>query len=99
MNTENKMTVATVTSSAAVHTEITYTQFGDYLLPDLTLDPQPEGEIGVWGWRRKMHLKERRKGTYNALLMNGTLTLDPQYTDGSRFVVDIKILKLRRSLS
>ena len=74
MNTENKMTVATVTSSAAVHTEITYTQFGDYLLPDLTLDPQPEGEIGVWGWRRKMHLKERRKGTYNALLMNGTMT-------------------------
>jgi signal transduction histidine kinase len=24
------------------------------------------------------------------MLMNGTLTLDPQYTDGSRFVVDIK---------
>ena len=53
---------------------ITYTQEGDYLLPNLTLDPQPEGEIGVWGWRRKMFLKERRKGTYNALLMNGTLT-------------------------
>ena len=53
---------------------ITYRQGGDYLLPNLTLDPQPEGEIGVWGWRRKMYLKERRKGTYNALLMKGTLT-------------------------
>lgn len=53
---------------------ITYRQEDDYLLPNLTLDPQPEGEIGVWGWRRKMYLKERRKGTYNALLMKGTLT-------------------------
>ena len=53
---------------------ITYRQEGDYLLPNLTLDPQPEGETGVWGWRRKMYLKERRKGTYNALLMKGTLT-------------------------
>jgi len=53
---------------------ITYTQEGDYLLPNLTLDPQPEGEIGVWGWRRKRFLKEHRKGTYNAMLMKGTLT-------------------------
>ena len=54
--------------------DISYRQEGDYLLPNLTLDSQPEGEIGVWGWRRKMYLKERRKGTYNALLMKGTLT-------------------------
>jgi len=54
--------------------DITYRQEGDYLLPNLTLDPQPEGEIGVWGWRRKMYLKERRRGTYNALLMKGALT-------------------------
>ena len=38
------------------------------------MDPQPEGEIGVWGWRRKMYLKEHRKGAYNGLLMKGTLT-------------------------
>ena len=74
MNTENKMNVDTGNSSMAGHTEITYTQVGDYLLPNLTLDPQPDGEIGVWGWRRKMYLKERRKVTYNALLMKGTLT-------------------------
>ena len=53
---------------------ITYRQEGDYLLPNLMLDPQPEGEIGFWGWRRKQFLKERRKGTYNALLMKGMLT-------------------------
>lgn len=75
MNTENKTAVADVNRNDITnHTEITYTQVGNYLLPNLTLDPQPEGEIGVWGWRRKMYLKERRKGTYNALLMKGMLT-------------------------
>ena len=53
---------------------ITYRQEGNYQLPNLVMDPQPDGEIGVWGWRRKRFLKEHRKGTYNALLMNGTLT-------------------------
>ena len=52
----------------------TYTQVGDYLIPDLVMDPQPEGEIGIWGWRRKQYLKEHRKGTYNAMLLQGTLT-------------------------
>ena len=52
----------------------TYTQIGDVLIPDLVMDPQPEGEIGVWGWRRKRYLKEHRKGVYNAMLLNGTLT-------------------------
>ncbi len=52
----------------------TYTQIGEYLLPNLVMDPQPEGEIGIWGWRRKRYLKEHRKGTYNAMLLNGTLT-------------------------
>jgi hypothetical protein len=54
--------------------ELTYTKTGNFLIPDLVMDPQPEGEIGVWGWRRKRFLKEHRKGTYNAMLMNGTLT-------------------------
>ena len=52
----------------------TYTQIGDVLIPDLVMDPQPEGEIGVWGWRRKRYLQEHRKGVYNAMLLNGTLT-------------------------
>ena len=52
----------------------TYTQIGEYLLPNLVMDPQPEGEIGIWGWRRKRYLKEHQKGTYNAMLLNGTLT-------------------------
>ena len=52
----------------------TYTQVSDVLLPDLVMDPQPEGEIGIWGWRRKRYLKEHKKGVYNAMLLNNTLT-------------------------
>ena len=52
----------------------TYTKVGEILLPDLVMDEQPKGEIGVWGWRRKLFLKEHRKGVYNAMLMQGTLT-------------------------
>lgn len=52
----------------------TCTQVGEHLIPDLVMDPQPEGEIGIWGWRRKRYLREHRKGTYNAMLLNGTLT-------------------------
>ncbi len=54
--------------------ELTYTKTGNYLIPNLVIDPQPDGEIGVWGWRRKRFLKEHRNGAYNALLMKGTLT-------------------------
>ncbi len=52
----------------------TYTQVGDVLIPDLVMDPQPEGEIGVWGRRRKRYLQEHKKGVYNAMLLSGTLT-------------------------
>ena len=52
----------------------TYTQVGGVLIPDLVMDPQPEGKIGVWGWRRKRYLKEHKKGVYNAMLLNSTLT-------------------------
>ena len=54
--------------------KLTYTQVGDYLLPNLVMDPQPEGDIGAWGRRRKRYLKERRDGTYTAMVLKGTLT-------------------------
>lgn len=52
----------------------TFTQVGDHLIPNLVMDPQPEREIGIWGQRRKRYLKEHRNGTYNAMLLQGTLT-------------------------
>lgn len=52
----------------------TYTEVGQILIPNLVMDEQPEGDIGVWGWRRKRYLKEHRKGIYNQMLMDGTIT-------------------------
>ena len=51
----------------------TYTQVGDYLLPDLTLPPEEERPIGVWGQRHARYLKEHRKVLYVNLLTSGKL--------------------------
>ena len=49
-------------------TTLTYTQQGDYLLPDLKLPEQPKVEIGVFGQRHKRYLKEYHRLIYFNLL-------------------------------
>ena len=61
----------------------TYTEVNGVVLPNVVMDPQPEGEIGIWGWRRKMYLKEHKKGVYNAMLLKGTLTQHLIDTNGA----------------
>ena len=39
----------------------TYTQVGDYLLPDLKLPEEEQQPIGVWGQRHRRYLKEHRR--------------------------------------
>ena len=51
----------------------TYTQIGDYLLPDLKLPEEDQQPIGVWGQRHWRYLKEHRRATYTALLASGKL--------------------------
>ena len=51
----------------------TYTQQGDYLLPDIKLPNQPEYEIGVWGQRRRRYLKEHHRIRYYNMLTKCTL--------------------------
>lgn len=51
----------------------TYTQVGDYLLPDLKLPEEEQQPIGVWGQRHRSYLKEHRRATYTALLASGKL--------------------------
>ncbi len=46
---------------------------GDYYLPCLTLPPEGEKPIGIWGQRHKRYLKEHRKATYTTLLTSGKL--------------------------
>ena len=51
----------------------TYTQVGDYLLPDLELPEEEQQPIGMWGQRHRCYLKEHRRATYATLLTSSRL--------------------------
>ena len=52
----------------------TYTQVGDYKLPDLLpAEEETEANIGVWGMRHKRYLKQNHKVRYYNLLTSGKL--------------------------
>ncbi len=50
-----------------------YTQHGDYLLPNIKLPEQPGYEIGVWGNRRRQYLKRHHRVLYYNMLTQCTL--------------------------
>lgn len=51
----------------------TYHEENGYLIPNLTLPPEEEKPIGIWGQRHKRYLKKYRKATYTTLLTSGKL--------------------------
>lgn len=51
----------------------TYTQVGDYFLPDLKLPKEENKPIGIWGQRHKRYLKEHKRATYTTLFTSGKL--------------------------
>ena len=52
----------------------TYTQVGDYLLPNLSLPTEEkQANIGVWAMRHKRYLKQNHKVRYYNLLTSGKL--------------------------
>ena len=52
---------------------ITYEKNGDYLIPNLIPNPEPEGELRKFGLMRKHYLKEHRSGIYQTMLLSGKL--------------------------
>ncbi len=44
--------------------EITYTRKGDYLYPNLTLDPADDVDVGKYGRLRRRYLQEHREAMY-----------------------------------
>ena len=54
-------------------TELTYTQVGDYYLPNLTVSEQNTPPLGKYGRMRRMYLKEHSPVLLNRLVLNGTL--------------------------
>ncbi len=55
-------------------TKITYTQQGDYFLPDLKFPEQPKVEIGIWGKRHLRYIKQYHPIRYTNLLTSCELT-------------------------
>ena len=51
----------------------TYTQVGDYLLPDLIIDETEQQPVGKYGRMRKRYLKEHRPVLFTNLLLSGKL--------------------------
>ena len=53
----------------------TYRLEGDYLLPNLSLPPDPEEyQIDKYGRMRQRFLKEHRRALYSSMMLEGTLT-------------------------
>ena len=53
--------------------EISYSQCGDYLIPDLILPEVEQQPVGRYGRRRKRYLEEHRPVLYSNLLLSGKL--------------------------
>ncbi len=51
----------------------TYTQQGDFFLPDLQLPPEEERPVGVWSQRRLRYLREHRPILYTNQKTSGQL--------------------------
>lgn len=58
---------------------ITYTQVGDYLLPNLI--PPESPKVGRWGMLRHSYLRNHREGLYTGMLMKGTLNAHLEEVD------------------
>lgn len=58
---------------------ITYTQVGDYLLPNLI--PPESPKVGRWGMLRHSYLRNHREGICTGMLMNGTLNAHLEEVD------------------
>lgn len=49
----------------------TYTNEGDYLLPNVEVPVSPK--IGIWGERRRKYLRTSQRALYTAMLLGDTL--------------------------
>lgn len=51
----------------------TYHEENGYLIPNLTLPPEEEKPIGIWGQRHLRYIKEHKRLFYTNLLTSGKL--------------------------
>ena len=73
--------------------KITYTQQGDYLLPNLKLPEQPKVEIGIWGKRHLRYIEKFHRIRYTNLLTNGKLNDYLDDLDGQAEEMSSRLVK------
>ena len=78
--------------------KISYTKYGDYYLPDLTV-PNKEYSIGRFGMMRLRYIKAHRSCFYTSLKLSGKL-MDyiQEIDDSARQMYDDIISKFRKSI-
>lgn len=52
---------------------LTYEKCGDYLIPNIIPESEPEGELRKFGLMRKHYLKEYKSGIYQGMVLSGKL--------------------------
>lgn len=75
----SRYNMGTIKTQGGTHMTITYTQVGDYLLPNLI--PPESPKVGRWGMLRHSYLRNHREGIYTGMLMNGTLNAHLEEVD------------------
>lgn len=75
----SRYNMGTIKTQGGPHMTITYTQVGDYLLPNLI--PPESPKVGRWGMLRHSYLRNHREGLYTGMLMNGTLNAHLEEVD------------------
>ena len=53
--------------------ELEYVRCGDYYIPALMVNEEPEEPLTKWGLMRRNFLKEHRPGIYSGMMLEGTL--------------------------
>ena len=53
--------------------ELTYEKNGDYLIPNLIPDSEPEEPLTKYGLMHRNYLKEHRRGIYSGMVLTGEL--------------------------
>lgn len=75
--------------------EITYIRKGDYLYPNLVLDPADDVDVGKYGRMRRRYLREHRKPLYWSLYVECTLTKHLlEINDSAQAQMDMTIKRL-----
>lgn len=75
--------------------EITYICKGDYLYPNLALDPADQVDVGKFGRLRQRYLQEHREALYWGMFVEGTLTQHLlEIDDAAQKQVDLTVKRL-----